>query len=89
VYGRSDPEVDVTEGTRAGPIVNWERCRYEWSTPGSVKALVTDSNVYDPAASYWEIKATPNGADDLLTERRREREAEERKAQRRGVGRSR
>ncbi|MGH2974245.1 MAG: SRPBCC family protein [Solirubrobacterales bacterium] len=62
VHDRGDSEADVTEGTRAGPIVNWERCRYDWSTPGSVKALVTDSNVYDPVGSYWEIKATPDSA---------------------------
>jgi hypothetical protein len=39
---------------------NWERCEYDWSTPGSVKAPVTDSNVYDPKGSTWEITATPS-----------------------------
>ena len=53
---------DVTEGTRAGPIVNWERCQYDWSTPGRVIATVTDSNVYATPASKWEITATPNEA---------------------------
>jgi hypothetical protein len=51
---------DVTEGTRAGPIVNWERCQYDWSTAGRVIATVTDSNVYATPASKWEITATPN-----------------------------
>ena len=51
---------DVTEGTRAGPIVNWERCRYDRSTPGRVIATVTDSNVYASPGSEWEIRATPN-----------------------------
>jgi hypothetical protein len=45
-------------------IVNWERCRYDWSQPGSVKATVTvtvtDSNVYAFPGSTWEIKATSN-----------------------------
>ncbi len=50
---------DVTEGTRAGPIVNWERCRYDWSKPGSVTATVTDSNIYAIPGSSWELKATP------------------------------
>jgi len=50
---------DVTEGTPAGVGINWERCRYDWSQPGSVKALVTDSNVYLPASSSWELRATP------------------------------
>ena len=50
---------DVTEGTRKGPLYAWERCNYEWSTAGSVKATVTDSNVYRSPGSTWEIKATP------------------------------
>src|SRR6266542_7072594 len=49
---------DVTEGTRAGPIVNWERCRYDWSKPGSVMATVIDSNIYAFPPSSWELKAT-------------------------------
>ena len=59
VHDRGDTWADVTEGTRAGPVVNWERCRYDWSQPGSVTAPVTDSNVYAFPASSWEIKATP------------------------------
>jgi AbrB family looped-hinge helix DNA binding protein len=51
----------------------------------------------DPAARVREIKAlrgswgdsSTGGTDELLRERRKEREAEERKAQRWGVGRSR
>jgi len=59
VHDRGDTWADVTEGTRAGPVVNWERCHYDWSQPGSVTATVTDSNVYAFPASSWEIKATP------------------------------
>ena len=58
VHDRGDTWADVTEGTRAGPVVNWERCRYDWSQPGLVTAPVTDSNVYAISASSWEIKAT-------------------------------
>jgi polyketide cyclase/dehydrase/lipid transport protein len=58
VHELGETFADVTEGTRAGPIVNWERCRYDWSQPGVVTAPVVDSNVYDPAASSWEIRAT-------------------------------
>jgi len=58
VHDRGDTWADVTEGTRAGPVVNWERCRYDWSQPGLVTAPVTDSNVYAFPASSWEIKAT-------------------------------
>ena len=59
VHDRGDTWADVTEGTRAGPVVNWERCRYDWSQPGFVTATVTDSNVYAFPASSWEITATP------------------------------
>jgi hypothetical protein len=50
---------EVTEGTRAGIGVNWERCRYDWSQPGVVVATVIDSNVYAFPGSRWELKATP------------------------------
>jgi len=46
VHELGDSWADVTEGTRAGIGINWERCRYDWSQPGSVTATVTDSNVY-------------------------------------------
>jgi hypothetical protein len=59
VHELGGTSADVTEGTPAGVGVNWERCRYDWSQAGSVKALVTDSNVYQPARSSWELRATP------------------------------
>ena len=63
VHAQGDTWADVTEGTSAGPVVNWERCRYDWSTPGSVTATVTDSNVY-ALPSSWKIAATltPEGS---------------------------
>ena len=59
VHELDEASADVTEGTPAGVGVNWERCRYDWSTPGSVTATVTDSNVYQPGNSSWELRATP------------------------------
>ena len=59
VHELNQTTADVTEGTPAGVGINWERCRYDWSQPGSVKAVVTDSNVYQPARSSWELRATP------------------------------
>jgi Polyketide cyclase / dehydrase and lipid transport len=59
VHDLSQTSADVTEGTPAGVGINWERCRYDWSQPGSVKAIVTDSNVDQPANSSWELRATP------------------------------
>jgi len=57
VHQVSQTTADVTEGTPAGIGINWERCRYDWSQPGAVKAIVTDSNVYQPASSSWELRA--------------------------------
>jgi hypothetical protein len=59
VHQLNQTSANVTEGTPAGIGINWERCRYDWSQTGSVKAVVTDSNVYQPANSSWELRATP------------------------------
>ena len=59
VHQLSQTSADVTEGTPAGVGINWERCRYDWSQPGAVRAVVTDSNVYRPASSSWELRAAP------------------------------
>ena len=61
VHSQGETSADVTEGTRSGPIVNWERCDYDWSQPGLVVADVTDSNIYKPDGSRWEITATASG----------------------------
>jgi len=59
VHGEGAQTADVTEGTFAGVGINWERCTYDWSQPGSVIATVTDSNVYGVPGSSWELRATP------------------------------
>ena len=63
VHQLSRTSADVTEGKPAGIGINWERCHYDWSQPGAVKAVVTDSNVYQPASSSWELRATPAEAE--------------------------
>lgn len=57
VHQSGDTFAEVTEGTFGGFV--WERCRYEWSRPGSVTATVQDSNFLRPG-STWEIRATPH-----------------------------
>ena len=57
VHELSQTTADVTEGTPVGVGINWERCRYDWSQPCSVKAIFTDSNVYRPTISSWELRA--------------------------------
>ena len=47
----------MTEGTRVGPLVLWERCDYDWSQPDRVIATVTDSNIYATPGSSWTITA--------------------------------
>jgi len=61
VHDVGETTADVTEGTRSGPILNWERCDYDWSRPGVVLAKVKDSNIYALTGSYWELSATPAG----------------------------
>ena len=60
VHSVEDTTADVTEGTRVGPFVVWERCKYDWSKPGCVTATVIDSNVYGFPGSSWEITAVPS-----------------------------
>jgi hypothetical protein len=60
VHELGDTSADVTEGTKPGVGVNWERCRYDWSQPGSVTATVIDSNVYAVPGSSWALRATPD-----------------------------
>ena len=58
VHSHGHNVADVTEGTPAGIGINWERCDYDWSTPGVVVATVTDSNVYAVPGSAWQLTAT-------------------------------
>lgn len=58
VHDVGETFADVTEGN-PWPIGHvWERLRYDWSEPGWVKGVVTDSNIFKPG-STWEIRATP------------------------------
>ena len=62
VHELGSASADVTEGTPVGIGVNWERCHYDWSTPGLVTARVVDSNVYTPGNSRWVLRVTPYSA---------------------------
>jgi hypothetical protein len=61
IHDRGETWADVTEGN-SWPIVGlvWERLRYDWSQPGSLKGTVIDSNLFKPG-STWGISATPKG----------------------------
>ncbi len=52
-----EDSAEVTEGSGVFGGV-WERGRYDWSRPGTVRIDVTDSNAFEPG-SYWLFEVTP------------------------------
>jgi len=58
VHEAGETFAEVTEGNPWPIGYVWERLRYDWSEPGSVKGVVTASNLFKPG-STWEIRATP------------------------------
>jgi hypothetical protein len=60
VHESGETWAEVTEGNPWPIGFVWERLRYDWSRPGSVKGTVVDSNIFKPG-STWEIRATPSG----------------------------
>lgn len=59
---------DVVEGSGVLGGV-WERGRYDWSRPGTVRIDVTDSNAFRPG-SFWlyEVTPAPNGGSHVHME---------------------
>lgn len=70
VHDTGPQSADVTEATWVVGVF-WERYRYDWSEPGEVNGVVTDSNVFG-AGSVFEVRATPAdaGTDVEMTVRR-------------------
>jgi hypothetical protein len=68
VESSGDACAEVTEGSSAFGGV-WERGRYDWSRPGSVRIEVKDSNAFKPG-SYWvyEVTPTPGGGSHVHME---------------------
>lgn len=56
VHEAGETFAEVTEGNPWPIGYVWERLRYDWSEPGSVKGVVLESNIFKPG-STWEIKA--------------------------------
>jgi hypothetical protein len=52
-----EQSAEVTEGS---PVFGgvWERGRYDWSRPGTVRIDVQDSNAFQPG-SFWVYQVTP------------------------------
>lgn len=61
--GRTSAE--VTEGSRGV----WERTRYDWSEPGTVRIEVQDSNAFRPG-SWWvyNVESRPEGGSQVHLE---------------------
>ena len=57
VHDRGPDFAEVTEGFRLIGVF-WERSRYDWSEPGTIRQAVIDSNVVGPRCT-WELVATP------------------------------
>ncbi|GIJ45217.1 hypothetical protein Val02_21030 [Virgisporangium aliadipatigenens] len=56
VHSVGETTADVTEGSNlAGGV--WERNRYDWSTPGTVRVETTESNTWKPG-SFWLYNVT-------------------------------
>lgn len=53
----SETSADVTEGSGVFGGV-WERGRYDWSRPGTIRIDVKDSNAFAPG-SWWVYEVTP------------------------------
>jgi hypothetical protein len=59
VHQLGQTTAEVTEGSAfAGGV--WERARYDWSAPGTVRITVLDSNAFAPGGS-WTYQITPVG----------------------------
>ena len=58
VHGQGDRWAEVTEGRSVAGGV-WERSRYDWSEPDTVRTQLLDSNAFGPG-SYWLYRVTPN-----------------------------
>ncbi len=57
VHQVAGTSAEVTEGSRGV----WERTRYDWSEPGTVRLEVQDSNAFRPG-SWWLYSVRPMAA---------------------------
>lgn len=65
VHELGETFAEVTEGNPSEVGFMWERLRYDWSQPGSVKATVVVSNLFHPG-STWELRARPSNGGSVV-----------------------
>jgi len=58
VHDQGETWADVTEGNPWPIGLVWERMRYDWSDPSSLRGTVIASNLFKPR-STWELHASP------------------------------
>jgi hypothetical protein len=58
VYSVGETSADVKEGSKMPGMTVWAREHYDWSTPGTVRWTVTESNFCAPG-SYVAATVTP------------------------------
>ena len=65
VHDVRSTSAEVTEGSKGV----WERTRYDWSEPGTVRIQVQDSNAFRPG-SWWlyTVKDRPTGGSSVHLE---------------------
>ena len=61
VHERGATFAEVTEGNPWPMGYVWERLRYDWSEPGVLRGVVTDSNSFE-AGSTWQLRAERSSA---------------------------
>ena len=67
VHERGPSHAEVTEGGTSIARAFWERSRYDWSEPNTVRQTVLDSNVLEPG-STWELRMAPRDGGGAVVE---------------------
>ena len=67
VHDQGTDHAEVTEGGTGPARFIWERCRYEWSRPGTVTSTVIDSNALLPGTTF-ELRAVPSDGGGSIVE---------------------
>jgi len=65
VHELGETWADVTEGNPWPIGYVWERLRYDWSSPNSIRGTVLESNLFKPG-STWELHATAEESGSLV-----------------------
>lgn len=65
VYSVGETTAEIKEGTKGFPMSVWARERYDWSTPGTVKWVVQESNFAQPGYGVTATVTSRNGGSNV------------------------